>query len=720
VKVPTFVLALLGCLALVAGTAVLLGDFHPTDEAAAAPVSSTTVCADILLVGMTGSGEGSSTTTPFGRTLEPFRRTYVRAALAGGRTLRQHYLGRPTSTATTLKTSPGADGPASSAVTATTEQRWEGDLSGDATRIVSALGSAASSCPRQQIVLVGYAQGAMAMHRTLLKLAHQPGIFRRVVAATLIADGDRVPRTAAIRSGAEIASATAKGVHPWFRAAMADVPQSAWTVPVWSVCERHDVACDLSSAPIKEAITAHRSYLTGPPADAVRTVAQRVWARTTRWAYPVHDLTQDSSLGVKSDSRLPVLVEASDRDTTVFANATNLPPGMRLEADGRLTGTPTTSGQWRVDYTVSNTVSAVFDRPVPGTVDVQVLNPAPRSLSAGGEHTCAIRAEGGAWCWGRNSYGQLGNGQTGPGTSTPTRVGTADDWRRIAAGGASTCAIRNNGTLWCWGLNHRGQLGDDTTKSKSRPVRVGTSSAWASVSAGWFDTCGVRTDGSLWCWGDNSDGQLGDGTTTRRLVPTRLSGSSWTSVTVGGWHVCATRSDGTLWCWGRNDFGQLGDDSFTNRHVPTRVGSQTDWTQVSASWSSTCGVRRGGALLCWGRNDRGQVGDGSTQTRRIPNQVAGNLTARRVAVGDAQACAVDTNDVAWCWGSNDYGTLGDGTHVSRGTPTRVAGTFRYLNAGWMHMCAVTVAGSAECWGNNERGQIGDGTTVDRLSPTSQS
>jgi len=720
VRVPTFVVALIGCLAVVAGSVVLLTDPDRPSAAAYAPMASTTVCADVLLAGMTGSGEGSSTTTPFGRSLEPFRRTYARAALASGRTLRQRYLGRPTATATTLKRSPGADGAASKVVTATTEQRWEGDLSGDATRIVGALGDAAASCPRQQIVLVGYAQGAMAMHRALLRLAKYPSIFRRIVAATLISDGDRVPGTRAIRSGAQTALKTAKGVHPWFRPAMADVPRTTWTVPVWSVCEHHDVACDLSSAPISAAIAAHRSYLSGDPAAAVRTVAGRVWARTTRWAYPVHGLTREGSLGVATDSRLPVLVEPTDRDTTVFANATNLPPGMRLESDGRLTGTPTATGQWQVGYTVSNTVSAVFDRKVPGTLDVRVTNPAPRSVSAGGEHSCAVRSEGGAWCWGRNTFGQIGNGTTGPGPKTPTRVGTSDDWHAIAAGGASTCGIRANGTLWCWGLNHRGQLGDGTTKSKSSPIRVGTASGWASVSAGWFDTCGVRTDGSLWCWGDNSAGQIGDGTTTRRLVPTRLSGSEWTSVAVGGWHVCATRSDGTLWCWGRNDFGQLGDDSFTDRHLPTRVGSQTDWTRVATSWANSCGVRRGGLLLCWGRNDRGQVGDGTTRTRRIPNQVAGDLTARQVVVGDAWACAVDVNDVAWCWGSGDYGNLGLGSRTSSGVPKRLGETFRYLNAGWMHLCGVTVAGPAECWGNNERGQIGDGTTVDRLSPTPES
>ncbi len=548
-RVPTYAVALIGCLAVVAGSVVLLTDPDRPSAAAYAPMASTTasttVCADVLLAGMTGSGEGSSTTALFGRSLEPFRRTYARAALASGRTLQQRYLGRPTATATTLKRSPGAGGAASKVVTATTEQRWEGDLSSDATRIVGALRDAAASCPRQQIVLVGYAQGAMAMHRALLRLVKYPGIFRRIVAATLISDGDRVPGTRAVRSGAQIALKTAKGVHPWFRPAMADVPQTTWTVPVWSVCERHDVACDLSSAPISAAIAAHRSYLSGDPAAAVRTVAGRVWARTTRWAYPVHGLTSDGSLGVATDSRLPVLVEPTDRDTTVFANATNLPPGMRLESDGRLTGTPTATGQWQVGYTVSNTVSAVFDRQVPGTVDVQVTNPAPRSVSAGGEHSCAVRSEGGAWCWGRNTYGQIGNGTTGPGPKTPTRVGTSDDWHAIAAGGASTCGIRANGTLWCWGLNHRGQLGDGTTKSKSSPIRVGTASNWASVSAGWFDTCGVRTDGSLWCWGDNSAGQIGDGTTTRRLVPTRLSGSEWTSVDVGGWHVCATRSDGT-------------------------------------------------------------------------------------------------------------------------------------------------------------------------------
>ena len=330
------------------------------------------------------------------------------------------------------------------------------------------------------------------------------------------------------------------------------------------------------------------------------------------------------------------------------------------------------------------------------------------TVSAGGEFGCGLRSGGDLFCWGRNTYGQLGLGNTGPGPVLPTQVGRNGGWRQVSAGGSTTCAIRGNKSLWCWGLNHRGQIGDGSTTSISRPKQVRGTKNWASVSTGWFHTCGVRTNGSLQCWGDNSAGQLGKGSTqaTRALV--RVPGRNWASVSAAGWTTCATKRDGSLWCWGRNNFGQLGVGGLSDRSRPTRVGKSRTWRSVALSWTHACGTRRNGTVQCWGRNDQGQVGAGAQVYSQRPFTVPGNHRARSVAVSEGTSCLIDTAGKAWCWGDDRYGTLSASTsNNSTATPRALLGgrTFSSISGGWLHMCAQTGSGSM-CWGNNERGQLG--------------
>ncbi len=153
-------------------------------------------------------------------------------------------------------------------------------------------------------------------------------------------------------------------------------------------------------------------------------------------------------------------------------------------------------------------------------------------VAAGGEHSCGIRGNGTLWCWGRNNYGQIGNGKTGADVPAPLQVGTLTDWAKVTGGGASTCAIRTNKALYCWGLNHRGQIGDQTRKVRATPTRVPGASTWRSVSMGFFHTCAIRTNKTLWCWGDNSAGQLGQGTTKQSLKRQQVPGK-WSTVSAG-------------------------------------------------------------------------------------------------------------------------------------------------------------------------------------------
>ncbi|MBI4700605.1 MAG: hypothetical protein HY744_05490 [Deltaproteobacteria bacterium] len=195
----------------------------------------------------------------------------------------------------------------------------------------------------------------------------------------------------------------------------------------------------------------------------------------------------------------------------------------------------------------------------------------------------------------------------------------------VATGGYHTCAVKKDGTLWCWGRNADGELGDGTTQSKSSPVQVsalGTSAL--AVAAGGYHTCAVKAGGTLWCWGNNEYGQLGDGTTQDETSPVQVSvlGTSALAVAGGQAHTCAVKAGGTLWCWGRNANGQLGDGTTQDKTSPVQVPALgTSALAVAAGNDHTCAVKAGGTLWCWGNNEYGQLGDGTTQKKLSPVQV---------------------------------------------------------------------------------------------------
>ena len=309
--------------------------------------------------------------------------------------------------------------------------------------------------------------------------------------------------------------------------------------------------------------------------------------------------------------------------------------------------------------------------------------------------TCGIRS-GELWCWGRNTYGQLGDGTTGTGRDHAVRVGTAEDWNVVAMGNGHACGIKADGELWCWGRNGDGQVGNGTYTDRTTPARIGGRTDWTSVATGSRHTCGVA-GGVLWCWGSNVSGQVGDSTTATRNAPTAVSApfSGWTSVSAGGddlagaGHTCAIRSPGELWCWGRNTSGEAGLGAVTGTVVPLRVGAASDWKQVDAGERHTCGLRGAGALWCWGYNASGQVGDGTTTQRTTPVPVGSATDWRTVTVAGTlfhggHTCAIrGGSGQLWCWGSNLAAQFGDGT-ISDGStvPVRIG-----TSEGWSRLDA---------------------------------
>jgi len=251
-------------------------------------------------------------------------------------------------------------------------------------------------------------------------------------------------------------------------------------------------------------------------------------------------------------------------------------------------------------------------------------------VSAGNGHSLGVRFNGTAWAWGSNNVGRLGDNTQSNRSSPVSVVGSFTDWCQVSAGGFHSLGVRSNGTAWAWGYNGNGQLGDDTVTTRSSPVSVvGGFTDWCQVSAGGFHSLAVRSNGTAWAWGYNGNGQLGDNTTTSRTSPVSVVGgfTDWVQVSAGAGHSLGVRVNGTAWAWGCNAQGRLGDGTLTSRRSPVSVvGGFTDWCQVSAGNAHSLGVRVNGTAWAWGCNVQGQLGDGTSTGKCSPVSVVGGFT----------------------------------------------------------------------------------------------
>lgn len=242
-------------------------------------------------------------------------------------------------------------------------------------------------------------------------------------------------------------------------------------------------------------------------------------------------------------------------------------------------------------------------------------------VSAGEEHTIAIKSDGTIWSWGNNSYGQLGQGTTDTATNhiNPVKIGTGTSWKTVSTRDYHVLAVKTDGTLWSWGRNNYGQLGQgtsDTTTTHNYPVQVGASNLWKIISSGFQYSLGIKSDGTLWSWGHNDLGKLGQGTSdggTTHNTPIQVgSDTTWGVVMAGQNHAIATKSDGTLWSWGTNGSGQLALGDTVQRNTPVRIGSGTTWKFISVPSYSTYAIRTDGTFWSCGYNGYGNLGQGTT------------------------------------------------------------------------------------------------------------
>ncbi len=341
------------------------------------------------------------------------------------------------------------------------------------------------------------------------------------------------------------------------------------------------------------------------------------------------------------------------------------------------------------------------------------------SVSAGTYHTLLTRGDGTVWAWGGNYEGQIGDGTT---TShpTPAQVPGISGIVAVSAGLYHSVALKSDGTVWAWGRNIYGQLGDGTTTSRLTPVQVLEISGVTAVVASECNTYALKSDGTVWAWGRNNDGQVGDGTTIDRLSPVQVPGlSEVVEIGSGLAHAVALRNDGTVWAWGYNGYGSLGDGTLISRWSPVRVPSLSGLISVTADSYHTVAIMGDRTLRAWGQNFYGQLGDGNPQMAcPSPVQTLSLSGAISVEAGGYFTIVLIDDGTLRSFGYNLYGWLGDGTNTNRSTPVPVLGLTGVVAVGASHHHAVAVMsnGAVWAWGHNPDYELGDGTTTDRWTP----
>lgn len=346
-----------------------------------------------------------------------------------------------------------------------------------------------------------------------------------------------------------------------------------------------------------------------------------------------------------------------------------------------------------------------------------VTSPAPigssnkwSDIGTGVAFTCGID-DGKLYCWGRDKYGQIGNGTTTGNISEPAQITISSSWQTIAVGGFHVCGI-DGGKLYCWGLDSSAQLGNGPVNlDVDAPVQIGSSSLWQAVSAGHYHTCGID-GGKFYCWGWDGDGQLGNGSATGTLkTPTPFGGTNnWQVISAGANHTCGIE-EGKLFCWGSDSNGQVGNGPATGSvSIPTRIGTSSSWQAVSAGFAHTCGIDDG-KLYCWGRDTNGEMGNGPlTGDVSSPTRIGTSTTWQAVAVGTYHSCGIDDGKL-YCWGNNSVGQIGHG--LSGGIvaapvqESRNSTTWESVTIGAFHTCGID-GGRLYCWGSDTNGQLGNG------------
>jgi len=370
-----------------------------------------------------------------------------------------------------------------------------------------------------------------------------------------------------------------------------------------------------------------------------------------------------------------------------------------------------------------------------------------QNIAGGGNFSIVLLTDKTVKVFGENSYGQLGDNTTID-RLTPVQVltGTSGcatnlcDILFVSAGDNHALALKSDGTVYAWGANWSGQLGDGTTTDRHTPVQVSSLTNVTMVAGGEDHSVALKSDGTVWSWGWNNVGQLGDNTTTDRLTPVQvLTGASGCATNlcnitkISSWqqHTLALKSDSTVWAWGRNNKGQLGDNTTTNRRTPVQVSGLSGIIDVAAGQFHSLALKSDGSVWAWGENVYGQLGDNTTTQRLTPVRVVTGASGcgtylcniNAIVAGDEHSLVLKDDYTVWGWGGDWTGQLGDGSTTDKKTPVQVSGltNVNAIGRGYDHSIAVKTNNCLWAWGKNDFGQIGDGTTTTpRTTPVTAS
>lgn len=344
-----------------------------------------------------------------------------------------------------------------------------------------------------------------------------------------------------------------------------------------------------------------------------------------------------------------------------------------------------------------------------------------KDVSVGAGYTLAIKTDGTLWAWGENEAGTLGDGTTIDKFSI-TQIGADNNWKSVSGGSYTSYAIKTDGTLWAWGFGGLGQLGNGgsgVNNNTNIPIQVGLAQDWQTIRAGLNHALALKTNGTLWVWGHNSNGQLGNGTGgggsfNQLLSPIQIGNSTnWQYIDATGDCSFAIKSDGTLWAWGSNEYGILGVGDSIDRNTPTQVGTSTDWQSVSsAGVFSTIALKNNGTLWAWGYNGSfqlGQGGDIGSFGSTSPIQVGTDTNWQSIGTGSS---AIKTDGTLWRWGPANFG-FGNGTNnYAYSSPTQIGNQtdWKYIAPkGGGHFALLKTNNTLWTWGLNSSGQLANCT-----------
>jgi alpha-tubulin suppressor-like RCC1 family protein len=431
----------------------------------------------------------------------------------------------------------------------------------------------------------------------------------------------------------------------------------------------------LAVVPAADTIVAGDSVqLTATPRDSAGTLITGVTIIWTSDSLAFASVTSNGLVRATFPGVAPIVAAAGAKSDT--ATITIVPVHLLAPtAGGHHTCAPTNgTAAYCWGRNLYGQLGAGFASVAPETAPIPVASTVRFTALAGGEnYTCALDGSGAASCWGNNAASQLGSGGDLPTNPTPALVTGGHVFRLLTAGTQHTCGIRADSLAYCWGANDAGQLGDSLPDGGGpTPMAVAGGRHYRSLSSGGLHTCGVDAL-RVSCWGDNTNGELGDGTDSTRRYPVVASDTAgWLDVTAGPNHNCARAPARSAYCWGLNDHGQLGTgqaDSLSRR--PVLVMGGRSWLMLAAGGAHTCGIATDSLAYCWGANNAGQLGDSSFTDRPAPVAVHGGIHFVWITAGDAHTCGFSTTGLAYCWGDNGDGQLGDGSMTPRFTPVLV-------------------------------------------------